>query len=83
MSFDGSEIVRVDDSTRVIAVIVLTPCKEQKDLVTSYNLGVNGYIQSLVGFAFRKMVHTLGLFWLLLNQLPSQQTRNASAEKSG
>jgi two-component system response regulator len=83
MSFDGSEIVPVNDSTRAIPVTVLTSCNEQKDVVTSYNPGVNGYIQSLVGFVFRKMVHTLGLFWLLLNQLPSQQTRNASAEKSG
>ena len=82
MSFDGSEIVPVDDNTRAIFVIVLTSCKEEKDLATSYNLGVNGYIRRLVGFEFRKMVHTLGLFWLLLNQLPSQQTLNASAEKS-
>jgi two-component system response regulator len=83
MSFDGSEIVPVDGSTRAIPVIVLTSCKEEKDLVTSYNLGVNGYIQRLLGFEFRKMVHTMGLFWLLLNRLPSQQTPNASAEESG
>ena len=44
MSFDGSEIVPVDDNTRAIPVIVLTSCKEEKDLVTSNNLGVNGYI---------------------------------------
>ena len=83
MNFDESEIVPVADSTRAIPVIVLTSCKEEKDLVTSYNLGVNGYIQRLVGFEFRKMVHTLGLFRLLLNRRPSQQTLNASAEKSG
>jgi hypothetical protein len=62
-------------------VIVLTSCKEEQDLVTSYNFSVNGYIQRLAGFEFRKMVHTLGLFWLLLNQMPSQQTLNASAEE--
>jgi len=81
MSFDGSEIVPVDDSGRAMPVIVLISCKEEKDLATSYNLGVNGYIQRLLGFEFRKVVHTLGLFWLLLNQLPSQQTLHASAEE--
>ena len=56
---------------------------EEKDLVTSYDLGVNGYIRRLVGSEFRKMVHTLRFFWLLLNQLPSPQTPNASAGKPG
>jgi two-component system response regulator len=83
MSFDGGEIVPVDGSTRAIPVIVLTSCKEEKDLVTSYNLGVNGYIRRLMGSEFRKRVHTLRFFWLLLNQLPSQQILNASAGKSG
>jgi len=83
MSFERSEIVPVDGSTRAIPVIVLTSCKEEKSPVTSCNLGVNGYIQRLLGFAFRKMFHTLGLFWLLLNRLSSQQTLHASAEKSG
>ena len=83
MSFDGSETVPMNDSRRAIPVMVLRSCKEEKDLATSYNLGVNGYIRRLVGFEFRKMVHTLGLFWLLLNLLPSPQTLNASAEKSG
>lgn len=83
MSYDRREIVPVDGSTRAIPVIVLTSCKEEKDPLMSCNLGVNGYIQRLLGFAFRKMFHTLGLFWLLLNRLSSQQTLHASAEKSG
>ena len=40
-------------------------------------------VRRLLGFEFRTMVHTLGFFWLLLNRLLSQQTLNASAEKSG
>jgi two-component system response regulator len=83
MNFDRGEIVPVDDSTRAMPAIVLTFSKEEEDLATSYNLGVNGYIWRLVGFEFRKMIHTLGLFWLLLNLLPSQQALNASAKKSG
>jgi hypothetical protein len=51
--------------------------------VTSYNLDVNGYVQKSLGIALRKMIHTLGLFWLLLNRLPSPQTPNVSAEKPG
>ena len=51
--------------------------------MTSYNLEVNGCVQKSLGIALRKMVHTWGLFWLLLNRLPSPQTPNASAEKPG
>jgi two-component system response regulator len=71
---DGIEILRrikQDKSKRIIPVVVLTSSKEEKDIVESYNLGVNAYIVKPVEFdKFMDAIIQLGLFWLLLNQPP-------------
>ncbi|MCZ6802315.1 MAG: response regulator [Nitrospirae bacterium] len=72
---DGLEVLRrikADDRTKTIPVVVLTSSQEQRDLVSSYELGVNSYIVKPVEFEkFEQSVQELGLYWLLLNQLPS------------
>ncbi len=56
-------------------MIIFTSSKEEKDVVKSYDLGVNSYIQKPVDFdQFREAVCTLGLYWLLVNQGPPLQT---------
>ena len=84
---DGLSVLRTlkgDPRTRYIPVIILTSSKEEKDLVKSYDLGVNSYIQKPVDFdQFRETVRTLGLYWLLVNQAAPQQTLDTFAEKSG
>ena len=71
---DGLEVLRKiksDERTRDIPVVVLTSSKEEKDRVESYRLGVNSYIAKPVDFnQFTKAVSELGLYWLLLNELP-------------
>ena len=71
---DGLEVLRevkADPRTRAIPVVVLTSSREEKDLVDSYRLGVNAYIQKPVEFdAFRQAVKQLGLFWLVINEPP-------------
>ena len=71
---DGIEVLRQvksDARTRPIPVIVLTASKEERDLVLSYQLGVNSYIQKPVDFGqFCETVKQLGLYWLLVNQPP-------------
>ena len=72
---DGLEVLRQiksDPRTRAIPVVVLTSSREERDIVESYNLGVNSYIVKPVDFEqFTEAVHTLGLYWLLLNQPPA------------
>ena len=71
---DGLEVlkrVKGDARTKMIPVVVLTSSKEQSDVVESYQLGVNSYIVKPVNFErFTEAVHTLGLYWMLLNQPP-------------
>jgi CheY-like chemotaxis protein len=71
---DGMEVLRQvkgDPRTKTIPVVIMTSSKEERDLVSSYNLGVNSYIQKPVDFdQFRETVKTVGLYWVLINQPP-------------
>jgi CheY-like chemotaxis protein len=71
---DGLEVlkrIKGDPRTRMIPVVVLTSSKEQRDVVDSYQLGVNSYIVKPVNFdRFAAAVGELGLYWLVLNQPP-------------
>jgi len=72
---DGLEVLRqikADPRTRAIPVVVLTSSREDRDIVESYNLGVNSYIVKPVDFEqFTESVRQLGMYWLLLNQPPA------------
>jgi len=74
---DGLEVLRrlrANPRTAIVPVVILTSSKEERDLVESYKLGVNAYVQKPVGFdAFRSIVKELGLFWLVINQTPPPQ----------
>jgi two-component system, response regulator len=71
---DGLEVLRaIRGSARLrsLPVVILTSSREDKDIVDSYELGVNSYIVKPIEFdKFVEAVHTLGLYWLLLNQQP-------------
>lgn len=68
---DGLEVlreIRKNNKTRFLPVVVLTSSKEEKDIIESYRLGVNSYIQKPVDFKqFIEAVKQLGLYWLVLN----------------
>jgi two-component system response regulator len=65
------QIVKQDDRTKAIPIVVLTTSKEERDIVSSYKLGVNSYIQKPVNFdEFRDIVRQLGTYWLLVNCNP-------------
>jgi CheY-like chemotaxis protein len=71
---DGLEVLRAikaDPVLRQVPVVVLTSSREQRDVVQSYQLGVNAYVVKPVEFdTFADAVKQLGLFWLLLNEPP-------------
>lgn len=71
---DGLEVlrrIRADVRTKLLPVIVLTSSDEDQDLIDSYRLGVNSYVQKPVKFdEFSSAVKQLGLYWRLLNKIP-------------
>jgi two-component system, response regulator len=71
---DGLEVLRrikTNPVTRRIPVVVMTSSREERDIVESYDLGVNSYIVKPVDFdQFVRAVSDLGLYWLVLNQAP-------------
>ena len=86
---DGLEVlqrIKSDPRTHVIPVVVLTSSREQRDIVESYQLGVNSYIVKPVDFEqFTESMRQLGLYWALLNQppiLPSRHGEDEVAQRS-
>lgn len=72
---DGFEIlktIRENEITKFLPVVILTSSKEEQDIINGYKLGVNSYIRKPVDFdKFFEAVKTLGLYWLLLNEIPN------------
>lgn len=66
------EKVKSDARTKSIPIVVLTSSSEERDIITSYNFGVNSYILKPVDFdKFIEAIKEIGFYWLLLNK-PAQ-----------
>jgi CheY-like chemotaxis protein len=76
---DGLEVLRQvksDDNLKIIPVVVLTSSREEKDLVSSYKLGVNAYVVKPVDFhEFVNAIKELGAFWAIINAAPPGSVR--------
>jgi two-component system, response regulator len=72
---DGLEVLNIlksDERTRKIPVVIVSSSREEQDLVKSYHLGANSYVVKPVDFdKFVQAVSEIGLYWLLLNQIPT------------
>jgi two-component system response regulator len=71
---DGLEVLREiksDPRTKAIPVVVMTSSREEQDMVMSYHLGANSYIQKPLDFdEFRARIKELGFYWMLVNEPP-------------
>lgn len=64
--------VKTNPHTRTIPVVVLTSSREERDILQSYQLGVNSVIMKPLDVVkFAQAVRELGMYWLMLNQPPS------------
>ena len=78
---DGLEVlqqIKADAKLKLIPVVVLTSSHEEKDMITSYKLGVNAYVVKPVDFhEFVNAVKELGIFWALVNEPPPGSIRKS------
>jgi len=76
---DGFEVlqrVKADDNLKMIPVVVLTSSREERDMVSSYKLGVNAYVVKPVDFhEFVNAIKELGVFWAIINEPPPGSIR--------
>jgi CheY-like chemotaxis protein len=74
---DGLEVLRrlrADNRTRLLPVVILTSSNEERDLIEGYKNGANSYVRKPVDFnEFLEAVRELGLYWLVLNQMPPRE----------
>jgi CheY-like chemotaxis protein len=71
---DGLEVLaklKADPERRQIPIVMLTSSREERDVVTSYQLGVNAFVVKPVDFTeFFKAIQDLGMFWAIINEPP-------------
>ena len=71
---DGLEVlkrIRSDERTRRIPTVIFTSSEDQEDLVDGYSFGANSYVRKPLDFAqFRAAVQELGMYWMVLNEVP-------------
>ena len=76
--------LRADPRTSKLPVVILTSSREDVDIERCYDLGVNSYIVKPVDFAqFGDAIRQLGLYWLVLNQSPSNRSAAESSTETG
>ncbi|NYT16830.1 MAG: response regulator [Methanomicrobiales archaeon] len=77
---DGLQVLRKikeNPQTRSIPVVVFTSSREERDIIESYNLGVNSYIVKPVQFdQFANVIRDMGLYWQVINQPPVENDKN-------
>ena len=71
---DGIQVLRTlkgDQALRHVPIVMLTSSREERDLVVSYDLGVNAFVVKPVDFhQFVQAIRNLGIFWAIVNEPP-------------
>jgi two-component system, response regulator len=82
---DGLQVlkqIKSDSRTRNICVVMMTSSREERDMVSGYNLGANSYLQKPVDFnEFRRMVKVAGMYWMVVNRPPVMNDDRQTAKK--
>lgn len=82
---DGMEVLRQikgDPALKLIPVVVMTSSREERDVLESYQLGVNAYVVKPLDFRqFADAVAQVGAFWAVLNEAPPETARPISEAK--
>jgi CheY-like chemotaxis protein len=75
---DGLEVLerlKKDPDQRHVPIVMLTSSREERDVVRSYDLGVNSFVVKPVEFdKFFEAIHDLGMFWGILNEPPPRRS---------
>ncbi|CAM3630955.1 response regulator [Bordetella sputigena] len=83
---DGLEVlerIKSDADHKQIPIVMLTSSKEERDLVRSYQSGVNSFVVKPVEFSeFFEAIRNLGMFWAILNQPPPPRRRDSTRADS-
>jgi two-component system, chemotaxis family, response regulator Rcp1 len=74
---DGREVlleIKTDDSLKRIPVVIVTSSKAEEDIIKSYDLHANCYIQKPLDMEqFEKIVKSIEEFWFSIVKLPPKQ----------
>lgn len=63
------KIVKKDERTAHIPIVIVTSSREEPDIQKAYEFGVNSYVVKPVDFdQFLNAMSSLGLYWLLVNE---------------
>jgi len=77
---DGREVlahIKEDDSLKTIPTIILTTSEAEADILKSYQLQANCYLNKPVQLeAFESVVKTVNDFWLTMAKLPPRKSEN-------
>jgi CheY-like chemotaxis protein len=78
---DGLEVLRQikgDVTLKMIPVVMMTSSREERDLLYSYELGVNAYVVKPMKFQdFVEAVKQVGIFWAVINEVPPESPHDS------
>jgi two-component system, response regulator len=76
--------IRSDKRTQLLPVVILTSSQEEEDIVASYHLGANSFVQKPVNFdQFTEAARQMGTYWLQLNETPAKKGRSPCPPSCG